>query len=452
MNFYAIAAVVGLALLVGGSAAASPGSGQSPKPGSSNKTRLWQQLEAIPQLDDDQRLFLTLVAHGESGYSPRAFNDSAGEAAASRKACERMMEEHKLDEACAYTCAQLGTGSGGRFGRLVAYFVRDMRHVAKCVQPEAIADGKSDIISAIANAHALQGYDSWNGMVSGLRGGWGTPNWLDNPPADKVAKWGRHAEEASIRGGREFLNVKLRRFPGPEQLPAIKAALDAFDLNGPAGPKPDPNQGERPCVATSFGTLGFRQVMTGGASSGDDVPVHVFLHGRGVTPKAMEKYVSDFSLPARHIVLEGPTKVGSGRAWTQSRCADVDQDKLAAQMSWSGERIAKAIEEIVACYGRPVVLSGFSNGGSMAYLLATMAVPGLVGVVAQAGCLPASLQAATRGTVGIHGANDDTVPIGPTEAFARANGVDFRVVADGHSPNASTLSLWRQEVSKKLQA
>lgn len=229
-----IAAVYTIARAVTASAAPSTAGGSdTPAPTDvgtmTNKQRLYMQLRALPELTEDQRLFLMLVAHGESFYNPKAFNDSAGEAAAAARAYDRIRDRFA---SCPYPRASYVTGSGGRFGRLVPYYANDLRNVVPCIDPRSIGDGVHDIVSAIATAHALQGYSSWRGTVASLRAGWATPGWMASPPADKVAKWRRHANEAGLMGpgvdGGPFVDKTLTRFPGPAQLAGILARLQAL--------------------------------------------------------------------------------------------------------------------------------------------------------------------------------------------------------------------------------
>lgn len=235
----ALLAALGLgtaALVVSSSSSAStPTPTPEPTDGGnmSRAARLWAQLRAISSLDENQRLFLMLVAKGESNYSPTAHNKSAGEVAASAKAYDRLAGELA---ATGRPRAAYVIGSGGRFQRLVPYFAHDLRSIAPSIDPQAVFDGMHDIVSAVANAHALSTrYPKWNGKASGLRGGWGTLAWLDNPPADKVEKWRGHAREAKLMGasadGGLFLDVKLNPFPG--DLVAVLRDLKAFALANP---------------------------------------------------------------------------------------------------------------------------------------------------------------------------------------------------------------------------
>ena len=184
-----VAAVAAATVLVivaasGTSSAATPPKPTPPVPGGklTRKQFLYAQLESLSQLTEDQRLFLMLVAYGETGgtWKTTAHNDTASEVAASAKAYDRIADEVA---ACGRPKSAYVIGSGGRFQRLVPYFVHDLRTLVPCIDPQAVFDGVHDIVSAVANAHALTTrYPSWNGKVSGLRGGWGTLNWLDAPP------------------------------------------------------------------------------------------------------------------------------------------------------------------------------------------------------------------------------------------------------------------------------
>lgn len=213
---------LGVVAVAAASSSSSTTPTPTPTPGGSmtKKQRLYAQLESLPMLDEDQRLFLMLVAYGESGFSPTAHNDSQGEVEASERAYDRIRSHFA---SCPFSRNQYAIGSGGRFGRLVPYFCNDLRSIAPCIDPQAIFDGVHDIVSAIATAHALQGYASWQGTVVSLRAGWATPGWMDAPPASKVEKWTRHANEVHLPAG--FINRSLERFPS--DLAAVLHALRA---------------------------------------------------------------------------------------------------------------------------------------------------------------------------------------------------------------------------------
>lgn len=220
----AIAALATLLVMGGGSGASSTPTNKPTGSASANKVRLYAQLEALPMLDEDQRLTLILIAQGETSgtYSPNAHNDSDSEVDASRRAWKNVAERFAD---CGRPADEYIIGSIGRFQRLAPYFANDLRHVIPCVDPQLGFDGLHDIVSAISYAAWITRLASWNGRVSGLRGGWATPEWVDGPPADKLAKWRGHAEDAGLGGA--FLDRKIKRFP--DDLGAVLAALQAFD-------------------------------------------------------------------------------------------------------------------------------------------------------------------------------------------------------------------------------
>lgn len=243
----------------------------------------------------------------------------------------------------------------------------------------------------------------------------------------------------------------MKAWPVALGLAAVAAVVAVgVSRKASASTSPVPRPASPQCDKGSFAGLRAVEVLTGGAAASDDVPVHVFLHGRGVSPEALVPYVRKIDARARHLLLEGPTKVGSGRAWTVARCADQDQGKLAAQATWTADLLERAIEEIVECYGRRVVVSGLSNGGMMAYAIAARALPTVEGVVAQAGCLPESMRSPMRNTVGIHGTNDQAVPFARTAEFAEGLGVTWRPIAGGGHDSADVIAAWREHTGSML--
>lgn len=195
---------------------------------------------------------------------------------------------------------------------------------------------------------------------------------------------------------------------------------------------------------TQFGPLPGIVAYVGGGAPGQKLPTIVHLHGLGNTPQQQQiKIAQRIDVPARAVLLQGPTKHGDGYGWTTERCLSKDQDKLASQISWTTDRLAEALDVIVTCYG-PVVLSGFSNGATQVYAVAARRLAGVTKVIAVSGCLPAALRSAEMlPTIGVHGQRDQTVPYVQTAAWAAANpNIRWITTEDAHSPSDSTLDLW----------
>lgn len=200
-------------------AAQGGGSTTPPPSGGSDKAKLYAQLRKVSLLTEDQRLFLMLVAYGESRYEPGAKNTSDDALALANAAYDSLVAQDRLDASCGYTRESLTRdGAAGRFGRLVPYYVDDLRDVVPCIKPESINDGLHDIVAAVAQARRLQNYASWNGTIGDLRAGWGRPSWMGgNAPAERIARWAGHADDEGFSGvkgsgGMAFLARPLTPF------------------------------------------------------------------------------------------------------------------------------------------------------------------------------------------------------------------------------------------------
>lgn len=198
----------------------------------------------------------------------------------------------------------------------------------------------------------------------------------------------------------------------------------------------------------------YLQIMVGGAKPTDNVPVVVFFHSRESKPESYVNYAKTLSGPARVVLPAGPGTINGKRVWFTLRGASDDQVQLAAQMRWTGDLVAKFLRQLRECTpgNRLPIVTGFSQGASMAYLMTSQHPGDVRSGVGIAGWLPAQLwSAAMKPTVAIHGFTDATVPYAPTSAWALqmvAQGapLDWRGVPGGHSPTAQMLSIWRAAV------
>lgn len=200
----------------------------------SPKMRLWSKLRALPQLTEDQRLFIVLVAHGETGgtYRPTAHNDTASEVAASRSAWNNNATLAARLTACGHGGVDAwAIGSGGYGGRLVPYFGDDMLDAGLPCDPRGVFDSNLSLVSSIITASKLQALPAWERSrkaVANLRAGYYGLAYIEQPPADRVAKYKRHAADAGI--GASFVDRVLPRFPGPAQAKQLLATLQASGI------------------------------------------------------------------------------------------------------------------------------------------------------------------------------------------------------------------------------
>ena len=206
-------------------------------------------------------------------------------------------------------------------------------------------------------------------------------------------------------------------------------------------------------VGTEGGTLdGVRYLehVTGGADPEARLPMLIVFHSLGANPKGTASFRS---LPPTRVIRPfGLHTMGQGYRWWKTQ-ARGDQAELTRNMRGASKKLVPFVKDIAICrptVGKPVV-TGSSQGGMVAYMLATLAPDAVRGAVGVLGWLPEALW--DRGmapTVGIHGTKDKTVNYAKTKAFAEAMGFPFYSFDAGHAIPKEMGRKWVQEVQKKL--
>lgn len=168
---------------------------------------------------------------------------------------------------------------------------------------------------------------------------------------------------------------------------------------------------------------------TAGGRANEALPMIVGLHYSGAEPQAMIEYFDSLNMNARIVLPGGPYARPKGRSWFPTEIDVMGQAAQDAIAFESADKLAKFVTAARNRYptrGKPIV-TGVSYGGDMAMLLA-LRHPN---TVAAAFPVAARLLPAWIPTVNtckpncppiraLHGADDTTVPIGPTrEAIAR---------------------------------
>lgn len=207
---------------------------------------------------------------------------------------------------------------------------------------------------------------------------------------------------------------------------------------------------------------GFRYLerVTRGADPESPLPMIVLFHSRGSRPENHAgMFAQSLGQPVRVILPEGPHRLGKRRSWTERASRTKDQGAWADELEALGEDMAQFVYEATQCrptLGAPIV-TGSSEGGHMAYLMATL-YPDLVrGGVAVAGYLPEDLwHHSMAPTVGLHGTRDTAVPYGRTEYYwqtMEAEGAPIRYRAFsgvGHAVPSSVSRAWREALGDLL--
>lgn len=167
--------------------------------------------------------------------------------------------------------------------------------------------------------------------------------------------------------------------------------------------------------------LEYLEVVTGGATAAESLPVVVAIHGLGDNPTSFRLLLDDLPARARVIFPRGPMPHGSdGFSWFEFRADDEDgAAELGAGIRTAADRIAKLIVAVTAKTSAPsrVVVCGFSQGGMLSFALAA-SHPELVSTaVPLAGYLPTTLWPRERPKakplpriVALHGEKDPLIP------------------------------------------
>ncbi len=196
--------------------------------------------------------------------------------------------------------------------------------------------------------------------------------------------------------------------PSPVRNPPRDAHAPAATV--PPTPAPTSTQ---PHGHTAAG-LAYIEALTGGAHAEDTLPMVVVLHGYGDSPEGILGLYTPLAVPARVIALRGPMSVGPGFAWFApggDRAAGIRASADAVTLAMA------ALTQARPTCGLPVV-SGFSQGGMIAYALAVRS-PSVVRAAAPlSGMLPESLRPLPRALGGLlpevqgfHGEADQRVPV-----------------------------------------
>ena len=134
------------------------------------------------------------------------------------------------------------------------------------------------------------------------------------------------------------------------------------------------------------------EILTGGATKKDKLPLIVALHGRGGAPSEIIHLLDGFSVKARVIAPHGATRVGEGWGWFESSWKAMP-DEMAPGIKAAADLVAKLIADKTrtsATCGKAIVV-GFSQGGFLAYALAARE-PAIIGAALPiSGYLPMTL-------------------------------------------------------------
>jgi phospholipase/carboxylesterase len=204
-----------------------------------------------------------------------------------------------------------------------------------------------------------------------------------------------------------------------------EAPAPAAEVLAPPGERdPEPVAKTPPPLPTA-GELHYHEILLGGATADEPLPMVVAIHGLGDDPRNFALLFEAFPEKARLILPQGvDTTEGGGWSWFPTRARDPDVEGLCAGITASADKVAAAIAVLLEkrpTTGEPIV-TGFSQGGMLTLALA-VGHPEAVGVaVVVGGWLPPPLWPESLvgdrypETLALHGTADTAVQFEPTKA------------------------------------
>ncbi|MDQ3035202.1 MAG: dienelactone hydrolase family protein, partial [Myxococcota bacterium] len=211
-----------------------------------------------------------------------------------------------------------------------------------------------------------------------------------------------------------------------------RIGASAYDAGWDAGPGDAgppialPDQAELGDIEVRRGFLDglhYLEVVYGGASFDDALPIAFVLHGRGGNAQLPGGPFLELSHPVRVIVPQAPERLGDGWMWIPVSVGSGLVDRLASTLFQVTSRVARFIRQVAAerpTIGRPIV-TGFSQGGLLTYALALHHDDVVGHAFPLSTWLPPPLEPLYRRDDlryppirAMHGSSDPIIPIGPT--------------------------------------
>jgi phospholipase/carboxylesterase len=146
------------------------------------------------------------------------------------------------------------------------------------------------------------------------------------------------------------------------------------------------------------------------------LPLVVVLHGYGDKPESMLEVLHTCQLPARIVAPRGPERhpSGDGYAWYPVTFAEDGVERDAGRISRMERPLVGLVERLKRERHAPrVVMTGFSQGGILSFLLATRSPRVIDAAVPVAGAFPESLvpQTAPTGAPRVRALHGSTDPL-----------------------------------------
>ncbi len=226
--------------------------------------------------------------------------------------------------------------------------------------------------------------------------------------------------------------------PSPSPSPSPSPVESAPVESEPVEPAP------LELVAGEAAGIAYFELVTGNGEREATLPMIVALHGLGDTPENFANLFAGFDGAARVILPRAlDANEGGGWSWFPYRARDPDVDALADSIAATADKLAPALVELGKTRptrGKPIV-TGFSQGGMLTFMLAVEHADLLDHAIAVGGWLPpprwpkAKPSGHAPTIVALHGDIDKAVGFGPTrDAVAHLTGLGWPAEFHGY-PN-----------------
>jgi phospholipase/carboxylesterase len=177
-----------------------------------------------------------------------------------------------------------------------------------------------------------------------------------------------------------------------------------------------------PTTTVTIGGVELLELHPHGATSSS--PLVIGMHGKGGSPERFSRLFADFPVAAEIALPRGGIADGNGFAWF-AWPPGTTEDGLADAIAATDAKLWPAIVELA--HGRPIVVTGFSQGGILAFELAAAHPREMAYAVPIAGMLPRKRwpKGPAAAVYAVHGTADDSIEIGlarDTVAAFRAAG------------------------------
>jgi phospholipase/carboxylesterase len=185
----------------------------------------------------------------------------------------------------------------------------------------------------------------------------------------------------------------------------LLAAVLALSACRHADTPAPPSEGETTREVTRGG-IRFLEIFAHGAD--ESSPLVVAIHGRGGSPERFARVWQGFPEKAEIALPQGFARTGDGWTWFELR--GYSEDVIAAALASADDKLWPAIVELAA--GRKIIVTGFSQGGILAYVLAARHADAIAYAFPVAGGAPDKLIPARGAPIyALHGTDDDVVPV-----------------------------------------